>query len=71
LLAEALPAWKKVLKKNGAVVLSFNEFTLKWKDLAQLFESQGWKVMDEAPFTGYLHRVDQSINRNIIVAVKA
>ncbi|MGL6316024.1 TRM11 family SAM-dependent methyltransferase [Vibrio sp. WXL103] len=70
LLAEALPAWKKVLKKNGAVVLSFNEFTLKWRDLAKLFESQGWKVMDEAPYTGYLHRVDQSINRNIIVAVK-
>lgn len=70
LLAEALPAWKKVLKKNGAVVLSFNEFTLKWKDLAQLFEEQGWTVMSEAPYTGYLHRVDQSINRNIIVAVK-
>ncbi|WP_322803152.1 DNA methylase [Vibrio alfacsensis] len=70
LLNEALPAWKVVLKKQGSVVLSFNEFTLKWKDVASLFEEQGWKVLSEAPYIGYLHRVDQSINRNIIVAVK-
>lgn len=71
LLEEALPAWKQVLKPNGAIVLSFNEFTLKWKQLAELFESQGFKVMDEEPYIGYLHRVDQSINRNIFIAVKA
>ncbi|WP_261834050.1 TRM11 family SAM-dependent methyltransferase [Vibrio ishigakensis] len=70
LLEEALPAWKQVLKPKGAIVLSFNEFTLKWKQLAELFESQGFKVMDEEPYIGYLHRVDQSINRNIFIAVK-
>ncbi|CAH1544501.1 DNA methylase [Vibrio jasicida] len=70
LLQEALPAWKVVLKKQGSVVLSFNEFTLKWKDVAALFEEQGWKVLSEEPYIGYLHRVDQSINRNIIVAIK-
>ncbi len=53
LLKEALPAWKVVLKKQGSVVLSFNEFTLKWKDVAALFEEQGWK----GTFRRALHRL--------------
>lgn len=70
LIEEALPAWKSVLKPKGAIVLSFNEFTLKWSELAKLFAEQGFKVLDEEPYVGYLHRVDQSINRNIFIAVK-
>jgi tRNA G10 N-methylase Trm11 len=70
LIEEALPAWKSVLKPKGAIVLSFNEFTLKWSELAKLFSDQGFKVLDEEPYIGYLHRVDQSINRNIFIAVK-
>ncbi|MDN3717244.1 TRM11 family SAM-dependent methyltransferase [Vibrio breoganii] len=70
LIEEALPAWKSVLKPKGAIVLSFNEFTLKWTELAELFAEQGFEVQDKEPYTGYLHRVDQSINRNIFIAVK-
>ncbi|GAD78609.1 TRM11 family SAM-dependent methyltransferase [Vibrio ezurae] len=70
LLEEALPAWKSVLKPKGAIVLSFNEFTLKWTELAALFTEQGFEVQDQEPYIGYLHRVDQSINRNIFIAVK-
>nr|WP_086940461.1 DNA methylase [Thaumasiovibrio occultus] len=70
LLKEALPSWRQSLKSKGAVVLSFNEFTLKWKDAAAAFEECGYIVKDQAPFIDYLHRVDQSINRNVIVAVK-
>ncbi len=70
LLSEALPSWKNSLKSKGAIVLSFNEFTLKWQDVAKVFEECGYQVMDSAPYIDYLHRVDQSINRNIIVAVK-
>ncbi|WP_413112610.1 TRM11 family SAM-dependent methyltransferase [Thaumasiovibrio sp. DFM-14] len=71
LLEEALPAWRQMLRPQGAIVLSFNEFTLKWTDLADTLQQAGFHVLSEAPYVGYLHRVDQSINRNLIVAVKA
>lgn len=70
LLEDAIPAWKPALKQHGAVVLSFNEFTLKWREVADLFSRNGFDVLDTPSFTGYLHRVDQSIKRNLLVAVK-
>lgn len=70
-LQMALPAWHSALKTKGAIVLSFNEFTMKREDLARLMEEKGFEVLDNEPYINYLHRVDQSINRNIIVAVKA
>ncbi|GAA4883585.1 hypothetical protein [Ferrimonas pelagia] len=70
LLEEAVPAWRHGLKPKGAMVISFNEFTMKWRDVAKVLQANGLTVLDEAPYTGYLHRVDQSINRNLIVAIK-
>ncbi|WBW97734.1 TRM11 family SAM-dependent methyltransferase [Oceanirhabdus sp. W0125-5] len=70
LLKEAIPAWYHVLKTKGSIVLSYNEFTMKYDDVADVLEENGFKVLDESPFNNYLHRVDQSINRNLIVAVK-
>lgn len=71
LLKETLPAWHYVLKTKGSIVLSYNEFTMKYNDVAVELEKNGFKVLDESPYNNYLHRVDQSINRNLIVAVKA
>ncbi|MGL5635229.1 MAG: TRM11 family SAM-dependent methyltransferase [Sarcina sp.] len=71
LLQVALVGWHNALKTKGSIVLSFNEFTMKREELAKLMEEKGFKVLDEEPYINYLHRVDQSINRNIIVAVKA
>ncbi|MBY5992704.1 TRM11 family SAM-dependent methyltransferase [Ferrimonas balearica] len=71
LLEEALPGWHQGLKSGGALALSFNEFTMKWKEVAELLAHQGFEVLDTPPYTGFLHRVDQSINRNLILAVKA
>lgn len=70
LLKEAIPAWHKVLKTNGSIVLSYNEFTMKYDEVAVVLEENGFKVFKESPYNNYLHRVDQSINRNIIVGVK-
>ena len=70
LLKEAAPAWKQVMKPKGALVISFNEFTLKWKEAEEALTEAGFKVLDEEPYIDYLHRVDQSINRNLIIAVK-
>ena len=70
LLKEAAPAWKAVMKQKGALVISFNEFTLKWKEAEEALTEAGFKVLDKEPYINYLHRVDQSINRNLIVAIK-
>ncbi|WP_461206005.1 TRM11 family SAM-dependent methyltransferase [Clostridium sp. DL1XJH146] len=71
LLEEALPTWHQVLKTRGSIVLSYNEFTMKYDEIAVALEESGFKVLDEAPYINYLHRVNQSINRNLIVAKKA
>lgn len=71
LLKQALIPWHDVLKTKGSIVLSYNEFTMKYDDIAVLLEDKGFKVLNESPYNNYLHRVDQSINRNLIVAVKS
>ncbi len=70
LLEEALPTWHHVLKTKGSIVLSYNEFTMKYDEVAIALEESGFKVLDEAPYINYFHRVNQSINRNLIVAIK-
>ncbi|MGB3368416.1 MAG: hypothetical protein WBA54_13055 [Acidaminobacteraceae bacterium] len=70
LLEVAIPSWHKVLKTKGSIVLAFNEFTMKYDDLADVLRQSGFEVLNESPFNNYIHRVDQSINRNVIVAIK-
>lgn len=70
LLREALPGWFEVLKTRAAAVLSFNVFTLSYQEAAQALEHSGFQVLSQFPYTGYQHRVDQAINRDLIVAVK-
>jgi hypothetical protein len=70
LLDEALPAWSEILKNKGSMVLAFNEHTLNYHDIARLLEAYDYRVLTNPPYTGFSHRVDQSIKRNLIVAVK-
>lgn len=70
LIKTAIPAWNHALKTKGSMVLSYNEFTMKYRDISGVLQENGFKVLDESPYDDYLHRVNQSINRNLIVAVK-
>lgn len=70
LLASAALAWHKVLKKGGAVVIAYNNFTLSKDTLKCLFEKAGYKVLTEAPYDGFEHWVEQAVNRDIFVALK-
>lgn len=70
LLKSCLPSWSEVLKTKGSIVLSFNEFTMKYIEVAAALEKNGFRVLEDYPYNNYIHRVDQSINRNVIVAVK-
>lgn len=70
LLKKAVPAWKHVMRVNGSMVLAYNELTVKYGEIAKVLSENGLEVLDEEPYADYIHRVDQSINRNLIVAVK-
>lgn len=70
LLKDCIPSWYQVLKTNGSIVLSYNEFTMKYDEVAEVLDKNNFKVLNEEPYNGYCHRVDQSINRNLIVAIK-
>lgn len=70
LIKESIVSWNSVLKTKGSIVLSFNEFTMKYEEIQEVLENNNFEVLKDSPYNNYIHRVDQSIKRNLIVAVK-
>lgn len=70
LLNKAIPSWKKVLKKGGTIVLAWNKFVAPKEQLAQVFEDNGFEVLNDEVYNNFEHMVDSSIKRDIIVAKK-
>lgn len=70
LLETCLPAWHSVLKRGGALALSWNVFVLPRAQVSALLADAGFTVKDGGPWLEFAHRVDQSICRDIIVARK-
>ncbi len=70
LLNACLPSWMEVLKPEGIIVLAWNSHVLSRDKMEQLFEDQGLTVKKDDAYLQFEHRVDQSILRDIIVAVK-
>ena len=70
LLERCLPVWLDVLKPGGVVALSWNTNVLPRADMERLFTRYRLSVKNDDAFAGFAHRVDQSIMRDIIVAVK-
>ena len=68
MLASALPAYARALKKGGAIALSFNTFTLPRKAVVQSMEQAGLTVLTEAPYADFAHWVEQAVNRDMVVA---
>ena len=67
LIETSLPAWVGVLKPKGALVLSWNTFLLERKKLEDMFAECNLVIAD---FGDFSHRVDQAINRDLIIGVK-
>jgi SAM-dependent methyltransferase len=65
LVEEALPVWLKLLKPGGVIVLAWNLFLIPRAELVRLFESRGLSIPEG--IDGFKHRVDQAIERDIIV----
>lgn len=70
LLETCLPAWNTVLRPGGSLVLAWNQHVLPLDKMVDLVENSGLRVITDPAYRNYLHRVDQSILRNVIVAVK-
>jgi hypothetical protein len=69
-LEGAIPVWAELLKPGGAIGLSWNLYTTGRAELVAMLEEAGLEVVDDEPFHDFEHRVDQAINRDLIVARK-
>ncbi len=70
LLREAAPAWARALRPGGALGISWNTLVTRREDAAGALAAAGLRVLDSAPYHGFRHRVDQAINRDILIARK-
>jgi hypothetical protein len=56
---------------GGAAAVSFNTYTLKRKAVCEALENAGLTVQNEPPFDDFSHWVEQAVNRDMVIAVKA
>lgn len=70
LIREALPVWARQLKTGGALGLSWNAIGLRRERLLELVADAGLIPLDFGPYRDFEHRVDSSIRRDIVVAIK-
>lgn len=69
LLGRALPQWQRLLRTGGAVGLSYNRHVAPRDELVALLTANGLTPVDGPP-EDFRHRVDASIDRDLIVARK-
>lgn len=69
-LTEALPGWFKVLKPGGRLVLAWNLFLIERQDIESALEAAGFTLLRHKGDESFVHRVDQAILRDVIVASK-
>jgi hypothetical protein len=70
LLAAALPGWSELLRPGGAIGIAWNTFVARRDAAAQVLADAGLLVCDSGAYRQFAHRVDQAINRDILIARK-
>ena len=68
LLNEAIPIWKNLLRPGGAIGIAWNTLVARREQLASLLTQSGLSVLDSPAYRAFQHRVDSSIDRDLIVA---
>jgi len=68
LLVAALPVWRAALRPGGAVGIAWNNLVARRSDLSDLLTAHALSVCDSPAYLGFEHRVDSSIQRDLIVA---
>jgi Putative RNA methylase family UPF0020 len=71
LLAGAVPVWETLLRRGGALGLAWNTLVASRDEVTDILSGAGLTVLNEGPFVAFSHRVDQSIQRDIVIARKA
>ncbi len=70
LLADALPVWRAVLRPGGSLVMAWNTRVLRRDDLVGLLQSAGLLTTAAGGNGSFVHRVDRTITRDVMVAVR-
>jgi tRNA G10 N-methylase Trm11 len=70
LLADSIPVWVGQLRTGGALGMSWNTLGTPRERVAELLTAAGMTVRDEGPWRRFSHRVDSSVHRDVIVAVR-
>jgi tRNA G10 N-methylase Trm11 len=70
LLAAALPGWVELVRPGGAIGLAWNTYVGDRGELERLCAKAGLEVCSGPAYAGFAHRVDQAINRDVLVARK-
>jgi tRNA G10 N-methylase Trm11 len=70
LLAEALPVWRGVLRGGGAIALSYNTKVIGRDEVDTALVEAGFTIVEALTDGRFSHRVDQSIQRDVSLAVK-
>ena len=68
LLSAALPVWRSLVRKGGAVGLAWNTRVLDRQAVEEALTDAGLAVVAGPPFGVFAHRVDQAVERDLIVA---
>ncbi|MCB1251921.1 MAG: SAM-dependent methyltransferase [Austwickia sp.] len=68
LLGEAVPGWAGLLAPGGTLGIAWNTHVAARDDVSAVLADAGLDVVDEAGFGALRHRVDQAIDRDIVVA---
>lgn len=70
LIGQAALKGARALRPGGAMAFSFNSYTLRRAQAVQAMESAGLTALDEAPFNGFAHWVEQAVDRDAVIACK-
>ena len=66
LLDDVIPEWMKILRPDGIIVLAWNLLLIPKEEMIAIFIKNGLNVIE----CDFAHRVDQAIDRNVIVGRK-
>lgn len=71
LVTKAAAGCAGVLRKGGALALSFNAYTLRRGQVVHAMVSAGLQVLNEPPYNGFAHWVEQAVDRDAVIALKS
>lgn len=68
LLRDAVPGWVPLLRPGGALGLSWNTHVAPREEAVAVLAGAGLVPCDGGPWRRFVHRVDQAIERDVLVA---